>query len=139
MNRIERPARAREAVAAMDVVAGLTDVELDALLDELEWVEVPGGEALFHEGEESDSFYVIVRGRLRALLTDDAGEMVVIRELSRGDPVESSACSRERRDRRPSSPSATPSSRASRRTCSSARSSAPHASRCPSPGSSRTG
>ncbi len=87
MNRIERPARAREAVAAMDVVAGLTDAELDALLDELEWVEVPGGEALFHEGEVSDSFYVIVRGRLRALLTDDAGEMVVIRELSRGDPV----------------------------------------------------
>ena len=87
MNRIERPARAREAVAAMDVVAGLTDPELDALLDELEWVEVPGGEALFHEGEASDSFYVIVRGRLRALLTDDAGEMVVIRELSRGDPV----------------------------------------------------
>ena len=71
----------------MDVVAGLTDAELDTLLDELEWVEVPGGEALFREGEESDSFYVIVRGRLRALLTDDAGEMVVIRELSRGDPV----------------------------------------------------
>jgi len=87
MNRIERPARAREAVAAMEVVAGLTDAELDTLLDELEWVEVPGGEALFHEGEESDSFYVIVRGRLRALLTDDAGDMVVIRELSRGDPV----------------------------------------------------
>src|SRR4029077_6163504 len=87
MNHIERPARAREAVAGVGVGAGLTDAELDALLDELEWVAVPGGEALFHEGEVSDSFYVIVRGRLRALLTDDAGEMVVIRELSRGDPV----------------------------------------------------
>ena len=47
----------------------------------------PGGEALFREGEESDSFYVIVRGRLRTLLTDESGESVVVRELSRGDAV----------------------------------------------------
>ena len=87
MKVIDRPARAREAVAAMDLVAGLSDDELDELLDDVEWVEIPGGEALFREGEESDSFYVIVRGRLRTLLTDESGESVVVRELSRGDAV----------------------------------------------------
>ena len=71
----------------MDLVAGVTDEELDALLDEVEWVELPGGEALFHQGEESDSLYVIVRGRLRTLITDETGEAVVIRELARGDAV----------------------------------------------------
>ena len=71
----------------MDVVAGLSDRELDELLDDVEWVVVPGGEALFHQDEESDSFYVVVRGRLRAVLTDETGEQVVIRELSRGDAV----------------------------------------------------
>ncbi len=87
MKVIDRPARAREAVAAMDLVAGLSDDELDELLEDVEWVEIPGGEALFREGEESDSFYVIVRGRLRTLLTDESGESVVVRELSRGDAV----------------------------------------------------
>ena len=71
----------------MDVVSGLTDDELDQLLDDVDWVEIPGGEALFRQEEASDSFYVVVRGRLRALLTDDTGEEVVIRELSRGDAV----------------------------------------------------
>ncbi len=87
MKHIPRPARAREAVASMDVVSGLTDEELDQLLDDVEWVEVPGGEALFRQDEASDSFYVVVRGRLRALLTDETGEEIVIRELSRGDAV----------------------------------------------------
>jgi NTE family protein len=87
MKVIDRPARAREAVAAMDLVAGLSDDELDELLEDVEWVEIPGGEALFREGEESESFYVIVRGRLRTLLTDESGEPVVVRELSRGDAV----------------------------------------------------
>ncbi len=61
----------------MDVVAGLTEAELDELLEDVEWVELPGGEALFRQGEASDSFYVVVRGRLRALLTDETGEEVV--------------------------------------------------------------
>ncbi|HMK11792.1 MAG TPA: cyclic nucleotide-binding and patatin-like phospholipase domain-containing protein, partial [Acidimicrobiales bacterium] len=87
MKEIGRPARAREAVAAMDLVAGLSSDELDELLADVEWVEVPGGEALFYEGDVSDSFYVLVRGRVRVLMKDDSGETVIIRELARGDAI----------------------------------------------------
>ena len=139
MKVIDRPARAREAVAAMDVVAGISDDELDAVLEDVEWVAIPGGEALFREGEESDSFYVIVRGRLRTLLTDESGESVVVRELSRATRSASSASSPARLARQRWSRSATPSWPVCRARRSSASSSARRASRSPSRGSSRTG
>jgi lysophospholipid hydrolase len=57
------------------------------LEDCLEWIELPGGAVLFHEGEESHCLYVIVSGRLRAVVAGtEAGERA-LREMSRGEMV----------------------------------------------------
>ena len=90
-----------------------------ALAHALRRVDLAAGTMLFRQGDPGDSLYVIVRGRLRLVMTDDRGDSLVhelgpgqtVGELAllTGDP----AAGRWR-------PSATPSSTASARRSSSA-------------------
>ena len=42
------------------------------LREQLEWVHVPGGRVLMAQGEPADSMYIVITGRLRAYVCDDA-------------------------------------------------------------------
>ncbi|KAH7050359.1 lysophospholipase NTE1 [Macrophomina phaseolina] len=53
----------------------------------LEWVQVNTGQIIYNQGDESDSIYIVLNGRLRAIQdTEDQG-MKVIGEYGQGDSV----------------------------------------------------
>ena len=79
-----------EALLTRHLAERLGDIgpeALQLLLDYLEWVELPGGATLLKQGDPGDSMYLMVSGRLRAYITDDAGHPRMVREISRGQTV----------------------------------------------------
>lgn len=68
----------------------LGDVEAQAfelLLDQLQWVELPGGQTLMNQGDPGDAMYMIVSGRLRTYIADEDGQQRMVREITRGQVV----------------------------------------------------
>lgn len=59
-------------------------VHIDAALD---WVHVSAGQVLFREGDEGDSLYIVINGRLRALRERPGHPLEVLGEYSQGDSV----------------------------------------------------
>lgn len=53
----------------------------------LEWVQVNAGQALHHQGDESDAIYIVLNGRLRAISEKDNGAMRVVGEYGQGESV----------------------------------------------------
>ena len=53
----------------------------------LEWVQVNAGQIIHHQGDESDAIYIVLNGRLRAILERDDGEMRVVGEYGQGESV----------------------------------------------------
>ena len=53
----------------------------------LEWVQVGAGEVIHHQGDESDAIYIVLNGRLRAILERDDGDMRVVGEYGQGESV----------------------------------------------------
>ena len=53
----------------------------------LEWVQVSAGEVIYHQGDESDAIYIVLNGRLRAILERDDGDMRVVGEYGQGESV----------------------------------------------------
>ncbi|EMC93099.1 hypothetical protein BAUCODRAFT_273535 [Baudoinia panamericana UAMH 10762] len=53
----------------------------------LEWVQVNAGQAIYHQGEESDAIYIVLNGRLRAIQESEDGDMKVVGEYGQGDSV----------------------------------------------------
>lgn len=54
----------------------------------LEWESVNAGQVIYREGEPSDSFYVVINGRLRAITERGGGAGVdSISEYGQGDSV----------------------------------------------------
>ncbi len=53
----------------------------------LEWVQVNAGEVIHHQGNESDAIYIVLNGRLRAILERDDGDMRVVGEYGQGESV----------------------------------------------------
>lgn len=60
----------------------LLDIEL-----KMEWVEILGGETLFHQGETGDALFFIISGRLRAFTEDEHGKSSAIGDIMRGEMV----------------------------------------------------
>lgn len=52
----------------------------------LEWVHIPGGQVLFKEGDEADSIYIVLNGRLRSVVQED-GKTVKHGEYGQGDSI----------------------------------------------------
>lgn len=59
---------------------------LDAVEAVAAFLEVPGGTVLFEEGDPGDSAYVVLAGRLRAVLQGDGGDQV-LSDAVRGETV----------------------------------------------------
>jgi CRP-like cAMP-binding protein len=67
--RLEAPA-GLPLLQAIPMFGPLSPVTVDALARSLVRVEVPAGEVVVHEGDESDRFYVIESGLVRVTATD---------------------------------------------------------------------
>lgn len=52
---------------------------------EVEWVFIPSGQVLFNQGDEADSYYAIINGRVRIVVTAESGEEAVRIERGRGE------------------------------------------------------
>lgn len=53
----------------------------------LEWVQVDAGQVIHHQGDESDAIYIVLNGRLRAIMEKDDGTMRVVGEYGQGESV----------------------------------------------------
>lgn len=59
-------------------------LHIDASLD---WMQVNAGQVLWRPQDTSDSFYIVINGRLRAITETDTGEVTIVGEYGQGDPV----------------------------------------------------
>jgi NTE family protein len=58
------------------------------LREQLQWVHVPGGQVLMHQGDPGDSMYIAISGRLRAYVRDEiTGAQRLVREMARGQAM----------------------------------------------------
>lgn len=53
----------------------------------LEWVQVDAGQVIYHQGDDSDAIYIVLNGRLRAVLNNDEAGMKVVGEYGQGESV----------------------------------------------------
>ena len=60
---------------------------LKKLLPKCDFVRIHSGEILFTQGDEGDSLYVVIYGRLRALQTRGSSEEIAIAEISTGELI----------------------------------------------------
>ena len=66
----------RTKLAAMPALESLDAHSLDRLIAELEWLSLPGGQFLFEQGDRDDSLYMILSGRLGAIIRDEEGRQI---------------------------------------------------------------
>lgn len=52
----------------------------------LEWVQVPQGQTIFKQGDESDSIYIVLNGRLRSVVKEN-GKTIKHGEYGQGDSI----------------------------------------------------
>ena len=53
----------------------------------LEWMQINAGQAIFHQGEDSDAIFIVLNGRLRATQESDDGKVESVAEYGQGDSV----------------------------------------------------
>ena len=53
----------------------------------LEWIQVNAGQVIHHQGDDSDAIYIVLNGRLRAILEKDDRTMQVTGEYGQGESV----------------------------------------------------
>ena len=51
----------------------------------LDWMQVTAGQVLWRPGDTSDSFYIVLNGRLRAFLDREGGGVDIVAEYGQGD------------------------------------------------------
>lgn len=60
----------------------VTDIE-----ESVEWQRLDGGGELFKQGESGDSLYIVISGRLQAVIEKSDGSRRVVGEITRGESV----------------------------------------------------
>jgi CRP-like cAMP-binding protein len=83
--REKMPAIDRSVVADIPLFAGLAPDERDEILREARAVRYPKGTAVFEQGAEPDSFFVLLHGHLRVEKTTAQGHQIVVRYVSPGE------------------------------------------------------
>lgn len=53
----------------------------------LDWVQVNAGQVLWRPGDVSDSFYIVINGRLRTINDKKGGGVDIVAEYGQGDTV----------------------------------------------------
>src|SRR6187402_751813 len=75
----------RSLVASFPLFAGLDGAELDAILAEARSIRYPKNSAVFEEGGDAHSFFVLLHGHVRASKMTPAGQQVVVRYVTPGE------------------------------------------------------
>ena len=75
----------RSLVATLPLFAGLDAAALDAILSEARTARYAKNAAVFEQGEDAHSFFVLLHGHVRASKTTPAGEQVVVRYVGPGE------------------------------------------------------
>jgi len=75
----------RSLVAKLPLFAGLAPEELDAVLAEAHAARHPKNSAVFQQGENAHSFFVLLHGHVRASKTTPDGQQVVVRYVTPGE------------------------------------------------------
>lgn len=78
---------AARLVADSTVFGSLSSEAQEFLTGRLGSVTVPGGEVLVRQGDEADSLYLVVFGRLRVTMIRADGSETIVAELGRGEIV----------------------------------------------------
>ncbi|MFI5178341.1 MAG: cyclic nucleotide-binding and patatin-like phospholipase domain-containing protein [Vicinamibacterales bacterium] len=86
-NRGSPLAAADEATGAGGFFARLDDASRRAVESEVEWVRLNGGQTLFRQGDPGDSLYIVIRGRLNAVLESPGRPPQVVSDIVRGEVV----------------------------------------------------
>ncbi len=60
---------------------------LNFIESKIEWVELPSKRILVKQGDDGDSMYFLVSGRLQVVIETEKGGLEIIRELARGETV----------------------------------------------------
>ena len=74
-------------LAEWPLFAGMDASALSALADELQSVCVPGGGMLFEQGDDADSLYLLLHGRMAAIRRDDDGRRRMLGTVTPGECV----------------------------------------------------
>ncbi len=74
-------------LAEWRLFAGMDAAALSALADELRAICVTGGSMLFEQGDEADSLYLLLHGRMAAVRRDDDGRRRTLGTVSPGECV----------------------------------------------------
>ena len=53
----------------------------------MDWAQLNSGQVLWRPGDASESFYIVLNGRLRAITEREDGEVVIVAEYGQGDTV----------------------------------------------------
>src|ERR1700677_2438452 len=75
------------ALAGLPLLSDIEPHLLATLASEFEWFSLPGGQALFHEGDKDDCLYIVLAGRLGAFARNEDGNEVLIRQMLAGETV----------------------------------------------------
>lgn len=75
----------RSIVAKLPLFAGLGPAELDDVLADARALHRRKNTAVFEQGEEAHSFFILVHGHVRATKVTPAGRQVVVRYVSPGE------------------------------------------------------
>ncbi len=82
-----QPADALAALRRVDLFAGLSEPELNALAGTLHSERYDAGQVIFLRGDPGSSLYLVRSGRVRVVLTSPAGKEVLLNLLGPGDFV----------------------------------------------------
>lgn len=80
----------RYPIVLLSIANTLTSILSDLIVTldfGLEWVQIPQGQVLFKEGDESDAIYIVLNGRLRSVVKQADGENVKHGEYGQGDSI----------------------------------------------------
>jgi CRP-like cAMP-binding protein len=83
--REKMPTIDRSVVASIPLLCGLAPGDLDEILREARAIRYPKGAAVFEQGGEAASFFVLLHGHLRVEKTTPQGHQIVVRYVSPGE------------------------------------------------------
>jgi len=75
----------RSLIAGMPLFAGMTPDDLDRILQGARSQRVPAGSAVFEQGEEASSFFVLLDGHVRVVKTTPEGQQITVRYITPGE------------------------------------------------------
>jgi CRP-like cAMP-binding protein len=75
----------RSLIAGLPLFKGMAAEDLDRMLEHARSIRVSKDHAVFEQGEEADSFFVLLDGHVRVVKTTPDGQQIIVRYISPGE------------------------------------------------------